>query len=200
MASVTARINQIKQPRGGFIKPSDMSVELQNDGLTLNSEENVHASIIGMSVDYLTRYMKGSKLEDVFGISLRGATIAENYKVKGSLAIAKKMLSNIKGLDNNSIINACKLVTFDVWFRNTPAAMFAKSYNETNPDKATVDNIRTLVQRSLNFFEKMDQLLRMVLLLNLLMANNPIIKKWWKQAEELGAATQERSKLVMAIF
>ena len=73
MASVTARINQIKQPRGGFIKPSDMSVELQNDGVTLNFEENVHASIIGMSVDYLTRYMNGSKLEDAFGISLRGA-------------------------------------------------------------------------------------------------------------------------------
>ena len=154
MASVTARINQIKQPRGGFIKPSDMSVELQNDGVTLNSEENVHASIIGMSVDYLTRYMNGSKLEDAFGISLRGATIAANFSVKGSLATAKKMLSNIKGLDDNSIINACKLVTFDVWFRNTPAAMLAKSYNETNPDKATVDNIRTLVQRSLNFFKK----------------------------------------------
>lgn len=154
MASVTARINQIKQPRGGFIKPSDMSVELQNDGIALNSEENVHASIIGMSVDYLTRFLNGSKLEDAFGISIRGATIAENLNVKGSLATTKKLLSNIKGLDDNSIISACKLVTFDVWFRNTPAAMLAKSYNETNPDKATVENIRTLVQRSLSFFKK----------------------------------------------
>lgn len=154
MASVTARINQIKQPRGGFIKPSDMSVELQNDGVVLNSEENVHVSIIGMSVDYLTRYLNGSKLEDAFGISLRGAKIADNFNVKGSLATAKKLLSNIKGLDDNSIISACKLVTFDVWFRNTPAALLAKSYNETNPDKATIDNVRTLVQRSLDFFKK----------------------------------------------
>lgn len=154
MPSVTARINQIKQPRGGFIKPSDMVVEQQNDGVTLNPEENVHASIVGMSVDYLTRLMNGAKPEDAFGISLRGAKLADEFGVKGALTAAIKMLSGIKGLDDESIINACKLVTFDVWFRNTPAAMMAKTYKETNPDKATIENIKTLVQRSMSFFKK----------------------------------------------
>ena len=61
MSSVTSRISQIKQPRGGFLKPSDMRVEDQNDGITLNVQENIHASIIGMAVDYLTRFMNGSR-------------------------------------------------------------------------------------------------------------------------------------------
>ena len=154
MASVTARINQIKQPRGGFIKPSDMVIELQNDGIELNSVENVHASIIGMSVDYLTRFMNGANPQDAFGISLRGAKMADDFCVKGSLTTANKMLNNIKGLDDSSIINACKLVTFDVWFRNPQAAMMAKNYEETNPDKDTINNIRTMVNRSILFFKK----------------------------------------------
>ena len=154
MASVTARINQIKQPRGGFIKPSDMVVELQNDGIQLNHEENVHASIVGMSVDYLTRFMNGATLEDAFGISLRGAQMADSFGVKGSLSAALKMLHDIKGLDDASIVNASKLVTFDVWFRNPQAAMMSKTYKETNPDKATVENIRTMVNRSMSFFKK----------------------------------------------
>ena len=135
MASVTTRINQIKQPRVGFIKPSDMTVEYQNDRVELNSEENVHASIVGMSVDYLTRFMNGAPLEDAFAISLRGAKMAESFGIKGSFTNAVKLLHKIKGLDDTSINNACKLTTFDVWFRNTPAAMMAKNYKETNPDK-----------------------------------------------------------------
>lgn len=154
MASVTARINQIKQPRGGFIRPSDMTVEYQNDGVELNSEENVHASIVGMSVDYLTRFMNGAPLEDAFAISLRGAQMAENFGVKGLFTTAVKLLHKIKGLDDTSITNACKLTTFDVWFRNAPAAMMAKNYKETNPDKETVENIKIMVNRSLAFFKK----------------------------------------------
>lgn len=154
MASVTARINEYKQPRGGFIKPSDMIVEQLNDGIVLNIDENVHASIVGMAVDYLTRYMVGAELEDAFSISLYGSTIADDYGVKGAFTAAKKMLGRIKGLDDESIANACKLVTFDVWFRNTHGAMFAKTYKDTNPDKATIENIRTMVNRSLAFFEK----------------------------------------------
>lgn len=154
MASVTSRINQIKQPRGGYIKPSDFVVESQNDGIVLNPDENVHASIVGMSVDYLTRFMNGAKPEDAFDISLKGASQADAFGVRNSLPVAKSMLNCIKGLDDASIVNACKLVTFDVWFRNAPAAMMAKTYKETNPDKATIVNIRTMVNRSLVFFKK----------------------------------------------
>lgn len=154
MSSVTSRISKIKQPRGGFLKPSDMRIEEQNDGIILNVQENVHASIIGMAVDYLTRFMNGSRLMDAFDISLRGADIARVLGVKNADTIATNLLKNIKGLDDVSIVNACKLVTFDVWFRNTQAAVLSKTYRDTNPDSDTIHNIRTMVQRGIRFIKK----------------------------------------------
>ena len=155
MSSVTGRISAIKQPRGGYIKPSEFEAIVIDDGITLNAEENVHGSIVGMVVDYLTRYLMGADIVEAFRISLQGAVMAEKMGgVKKALAIADKLLKGIKGLDDTSVINACKLVTFDVWFRNPLGAMMAKGYNETNPDKATIENVQTLVKRSMAFFEK----------------------------------------------
>ncbi len=51
MSSVTGRINEIKQPRGGYIKPSQFKEQSFNDGIELG-EENIHASVVGMAVDY----------------------------------------------------------------------------------------------------------------------------------------------------
>lgn len=155
MSSVTGRISAIKQPRGGYIKPSEFEAIVIDDGISLNTEENVHGSIVGMVVDYLTRYLMGADIVEAFRISLQGAVMAEKMGgVKKALAIADKFLKGIKGLDDTSVINACKLVTFDVWFRNPLGAMMAKGYNETNPDKATIENVQTLVKRSMAFFEK----------------------------------------------
>lgn len=154
MSSVTARINEIKQPRGGYIKPSAFIATSFDDGNELFEQENVHASVIGMSVDYLTRFMSGANLQDSFKISLLGAKFAEVFGNKTALKTAEKLLKGIKGLDSNSIINACKLVTFDVWYRNPMGAMMAKGYSETNPDENTINNIRIMVGRSLSFWDK----------------------------------------------
>ena len=154
MASVTERINEIKQPRGGYIKPSEFNAIVIDDGITLNEEENIHSSVVGMVVDYLTRFTMGADKVDAFKISLQGAIAAEQFGIKKATRIAEKLLKKIKGLDDKSVINACKLVTFDIWYRNPLGAMMAKGYKETNPDKATVENIQILVKRSLTFFKK----------------------------------------------
>ncbi len=154
MASVTGRISAIKQPKGGYIKPSDFDTFIFDDGISLNTEENVHSSVIGMAVDYLTRYIMGADSDEAFKISLQGAMVAESLGLKKATSVAEKLLRKIKGLDEKSVINACKLVTFDVWFRNPNGAMMAKGYTETNPDEDTVENIQTLVDRSATFFEK----------------------------------------------
>lgn len=154
MYSVTERIKDVKQPRGGYIKPSELlSVDL-NDGKKLSEEENVHASVIGMAVDYLTRFVMGTDLEKAFQISLMGAISAKTFGIKTAEKEAKAYLNNIKGIDDNSIINACKIVTFDVWFRNPSAAMLARTAEETNPDQVTISNIRTMVERSVTFFKE----------------------------------------------
>lgn len=154
MSSVTARISKITQPRGGYIKPSTFIATTFDDGNTLFDQENVHASVVGMAVDYLTRFMSGADLLDAFKISLLGVGILEHIGSKSAPKIAKKLLKDIKGLDNTSIINACKMVTFDVWYRNPIGAMRAKPYSKTNPDEETINNIRIMVERSLTFWEK----------------------------------------------
>lgn len=146
MSSVTKRISEIKQPRGGYVKPSQLEVKVIDDGKVLFEEENLHASIIGMAVDYLTRLSMGASVGNAFSISLRGA------KAANAMRTAKEFKSKIKGIDDKSVINACKLTTFDVWFRNPSAASMAKTAEETNPDSYTIKNIQTMVKRSVSFW------------------------------------------------
>lgn len=146
MASVTQRIKQIKQPRGGYIKPKEFNVTVLEDNIKLNSTENIHSILVGLAVDYMTRYSNGTPLEDAFAISLLGSS-----KI-GQEKLAKNMLKEIKGLDNKSISNACKLVGYDTCFRAGIATY--KPIEAIKPDNETIENIRHMVQRSLKFFEE----------------------------------------------
>lgn len=79
--SVTQRIKQVKQPRGGYINPRTMNVVELGGGIDeLNPEENVHASLVGLAVDYLTRFMSGSSVEESFKISMMGAEVIKEEK------------------------------------------------------------------------------------------------------------------------
>ena len=98
--------------------------------------------------------MSGSSLRDSFEISLLGVQRLALLGSGNILKISEELLRDIKGLDDTSIINACKMVTFDVWKRNMMGAMMAKTYSETNPDKETIKNIRIMVERSISFWEK----------------------------------------------
>ena len=154
MSSVTKRIKEIKQPYGGYVPLSDFSVVDLTDGCILNEKENLHTSIIGMTVDYMTRFITGTDKNEAFQISLTGAQIAVEMGKKNYLKVAEQLLDGITGLDDNSIVNACKLTTFDVWKRNTMLAPISKSYNEIKPDKYTIKNIQILIERSVNFLKK----------------------------------------------
>lgn len=153
MSSVTARIKEIKQPRGGYLKISEFNTKVLDDDRVLNENENIHASVIGMVVDYMTRFVVGADLTEAFKILIMGATLAERLEPKNSVKEINTYLKEIKGLDDESIINACKAVTFDVWYRNPIAAMMAKNAKDTNPDAKTIENIKILIERSLKFWE-----------------------------------------------
>lgn len=114
------------------------------DDVELNKIENIHSSLVGLAVDYMTRYSSGTSLKEAFKISIMGASII------GKNVLAQKLLKGIKGLDDESISNACKLVGFDVCFRSGIAGY--KPVETINPDEATIANIRYMVQRSLKFF------------------------------------------------
>ncbi|MDE5791900.1 MAG: hypothetical protein K2H66_00055, partial [Oscillospiraceae bacterium] len=151
--SVTGRIKTIKQPYGGYLSPKEFSEIKLNDDKMLFGEENIHASVIGLVVDYMTRFLMGTPKEEAFKISLQGVICADrlfNLDVKKE---ALQYFYEIKENDSNSIINACKLVTFDVWYRNPIVALKSKTAKETNPNEQTIQNISIMIQRSLDFFD-----------------------------------------------
>jgi len=145
MASVVQRIKEVKQPRGGYIKPKEFEVIQLESNIELHPDENIHSSLVGLAVDYLTRFANGADREEAFKISLLGSRIIKEERK------AIKLLKEIKGLDDKSIENACKLVGYDVCFRSGIAGY--KPVELIEADKKTIDNIREMVQRSLNFIE-----------------------------------------------
>ena len=146
MSSVTQRINQIQQPYGGYIPPKKFYKTVIDDGVELHKEENIHPSLVGTAVDYLTRCIMGARAEDAFKISLLGA------KLIGEEEFARNMLSRIKGVDDISIICACKLAGYDVCVRAGDNGF--KPVSEINPNEETIFNIRKMVERGFVFLRK----------------------------------------------
>ena len=60
MSSVTKRISMVKQPYGGYLNKNQFDVSVIDDGKILNEKENISPSLIGLAVDYLTRFMMGA--------------------------------------------------------------------------------------------------------------------------------------------
>ncbi|MBQ9198999.1 MAG: hypothetical protein IJ141_02345 [Lachnospiraceae bacterium] len=184
MASVTGRIKEIKQPRGGYVKASSMHVENLNDGLTPNEKENLPGNIVGLVVDYMTRFILSNDAEKAFFNSLLGAGIADEFGKKGSLNEGITFFKLIKGIDDESIINACKLVKYDAWLRNKiyMAVMYKLRGQNDNtddvPDKATIENIRLFINRSLCFFEKYGPIVREHLTFEPPNSTKEMYKKW----------------------
>ena len=145
MVSVTQRIKQIKHPRGGYIRPKEFNITILDDNIKLNEKENIHSSLVGLAVDYMTRYSIGTPINEAFKISIMGASII------GESKFAQKLIEEIEGLDDNSIVNACKLVGYDVCCR--AGIIGYKPVQNINPDKDTIDNIRYMIKRSLKFIE-----------------------------------------------
>ena len=109
----------------------------------LNPIENIHPILIGLAVDYLSRFMVIKNVGEAFKVSLLGAfLVKEKDKFIG-------LIRDIKGLDNKSIINAVKVCGYDVAFRAGP--MHYKPVDTINPDFDTIENIRIMVNRSLFF-------------------------------------------------
>lgn len=146
MSSVTQRISEIKQPRGGYIPSREFTKTVVDDGIQLNLEENIHAGLVGIAVDYLTRFSMGAPVTDAFKISLAGAWMAEETDY------AKTLSASIKGLDDASIICACKLAGYDVCFR--AGRQYFRPVDNIVPDEHTIFNIRTMVKRSVVFWKE----------------------------------------------
>lgn len=152
MASVTQTIKNTKQPRGGYINPKRFTVKEVGGTPLHDIKENVSAGIVGMVVDYMTRVMSGTPVKDAFRVSFAGAGLIQRVPE------ASKFAKHIKCLDDDSIAWACRLANFDAVYRagcGLPGHPYPLPEPDTiNPDAETCDNIRIMVQRSLDFFKE----------------------------------------------
>lgn len=73
---------------------------------------------------------------------------------------AEKAENQICGLDDTSIINAYTLSRLDIWYRQTSLAMTYGNVLEDGkmPDKDTIENVRTMIQRSVDFSKRKESL------------------------------------------
>jgi len=145
MPSVTTRIGEVRQPKGGFIPRTRFKATKIDDGILLE-KENIDPRLVGITVDYLTRMTQGCIAQDAFSISLLGA---RNIHKEG---IALSLLKDIKGLSRTSVANACRLASFDKYLRTS-----IREYTPVesiSPDEKTINNIITMVNRGIIFFRK----------------------------------------------
>ena len=56
MTTVTERIKEIKQPRGGYLPLRNFTVTDMDEIGEVTSPENIRANLVGIAVDYLTRF------------------------------------------------------------------------------------------------------------------------------------------------
>ncbi|GAQ19285.1 hypothetical protein OPHB3_3247 [Oceanobacillus picturae] len=145
MVSVTNRVKQVKQPRGGYISPKELIVVDREDGKELYGSENIHSILVGLAVDYLTRFSMGTPKEIVFKIAIFGSKLVNKYDH------AMELLEGVTGLDSKSINNVCKLAGFDSVFRAGVRAY--KPVQSINADNDTISNIKTMVDRSVLFWD-----------------------------------------------
>ncbi len=138
MVSVTQRIKQIKQPHGGYL-PKRLFKYHKFLTPKINYNRKL-STTIGMTVDYLSRYVLGSMPSKAFEISLQGARLV------GKEDYVKDLLKNInRSLDDCCILSACKIVQYDCYVRGTKLDF--KVNEEIKIDNSTLDAVRKMVQR-----------------------------------------------------
>ena len=160
MSSVTQRIKEIRQPRGGYLSPKLFEEIKFTDVNELNPVENKHASSVGLVVDYMSRYMLTKDFYEAFKVSFWGAINKDKLMDQGGENKARcfEIGAKVKGIDNESLKAAYQIVGYDVWYRN-PDIAYAKRYCGDNidlyvePDDATLENTRIMINRAIRFFK-----------------------------------------------
>lgn len=146
MTTVTRFVQNIQQPRGGYLSPKLFKKIIINDNKILFENENIHPIIIGTVIDSFSRFLIGKSPEVAFRISILGAELV------GELKKANQLIKKITGFNQKSILAACKLVGYDTAYRAGPLTF--DGVDHISPDKETLSNIINMLERCKIFFEK----------------------------------------------
>ena len=149
--TVTQRIKAIKQPAGGYIPVSALSVKQYRDNFSLNTKENIPANYVGLTVDYITRFRVTSDVQKAFDISILGAKILfHNYRMNKEFLHCLELLEAVKTGD---ISAAVQLTTYDDVYR---AGII--DLPKLSPDVATIKNIEIMVNRGVSFLKRFSEI------------------------------------------
>lgn len=154
MASVTQRIKEIKQPRGGYLKPSRFSTTILNKDSKILICSEMSSITVGLVVDYMTRFRLDKKINSntnamrIFEISLKGASYLSEEMYNYAVNLVKIIEQD--NTDFETINACCKLVTFDSMYR---AGIWKESYL-VDVSEEDAEIILKMVNRSVSFFEK----------------------------------------------
>ena len=153
MPSVTRRIKEIKQPWGGYVPLKLFKKKVLGPGEEELLPTSLNAGRMATAIDYLTRFMLGTPANEAFKIARRGALALWKEKIEeDAIETADRYISEVIGLDDNSIDRACKLCSYDACYR--AGTFYYTPAEEVHPDEGAIANIRLLVNRSLVFFEQ----------------------------------------------
>ena len=145
--SASALAQVYKQPYGGFLPVKSLTKTVLDSPVALHprANETISAYTMETVVKQLSRFLIGVTAEKAFGFHV--------YKDKNEiLAIVTNMAQNIKGLDDDSIRTALRLVCYDAWSLNYSQNII-NGKPTPEPSVETIENIRTMVSRSLDFFK-----------------------------------------------
>lgn len=159
MASVSRRIkHEVKQPKGGYLPPKLLKVDVLGAGLgeVDHTIENLHPSLVGIVVDYLTRTAGGTEPRDAFRVSLKGAAKLGFSVFADAAAMVDRLAPGY--LDDDAVVVGCMLAGYDVAYRQS--VDYYRPDAATTPDEKTIAHIRTMVIRGLQFFDKYGPVMR----------------------------------------
>lgn len=132
--------------QGDRMSSMTFEVEPLGEGAdALNLEENVNPDLIDLTVLCMADVMSGTPAKMVFANSL---SVARRIGGDAFAFEARHLIDDIKGLDDESITNAVKLSGLITDPGNH------QPIEEINPDEATIQNVRTMVERLLCFYDE----------------------------------------------
>lgn len=161
MSSVTTISKTIGQPRGGYIPQRWFEKTAYDDGILIG-EMTIPGSVRGMAVDGLTRVLLGTPVAEAFAFSVIGYRNRVLYRSEQRDDVEAcdrrrkldidTLLSRITGLDDASVAAACKACGYNIWYYDPELAKTVRSASGIRPDEVTLDGVRTMVRRSVDFF------------------------------------------------
>lgn len=158
MSSIIERVNDVSRSVQTCFSLNKFDEKKLSDGKKLSKSLSVNAPIVSSAVECLSLVSIGVPVDEAFASYMSYAKIAEDNGKPDAVAISSELLSNIKGLDDDSIVSACKLVSFGLWRNYKPgsyrSATAMTCSERTNPDADSIQDIRVLVERCTNFWNE----------------------------------------------